>query len=305
MGSERDGFDEGGAQRVNPTVLASVALGALILVIVVMMLWGSRSSEDDRLTGDETTASAGEPNVQCSSRATADEIKKALFLQASELRGGDQAAIAKVASAASIRMEAVELRDEGSDGSITCNGTVTLDLPPGIAAGGKRSLSADVLYTIQPGVGGVTVSDASAIVNPLATIAGTAQQPGDPLSNSVTANDAGAVVGVETSDPLAPQPTPGNVSGGPSFNCSNARSAGEIAVCNDPALSALDRRMSAQFSGALAQADPEQRALLIRTRNEFIGYRDQCTESACVADTYRGRMREIRDIMTGDWHPQR
>lgn len=306
MDPRRDGLDESGAPRPNPTVLASVALGFLILVIVGMMLWGSRSSEDDRLTGDETAASAGDPNSQCSSKAEADAIKKALFIQAAELRGSDQAAFAKVASAASLRMEAVELRDEGSDGSITCNGTITLDLPPGIAAGGKRSLSADVLYTIQPGGGGVTVADASAIVNPLSTIAAAAQQPADPLSNSVTANEVGAVpAGVEPSDPLAPQPAPGNAVGGPSFNCSNARSAGEITVCNDPALSALDRRMSAQFSGALAQADPEQRALLIRTRNEFLGYRDQCTENACIADTYRGRMREIRDIMTGDWHPQR
>ena len=63
--------------------------------------------------------------------------------------------------------------------------------------------------------------------------------------------------------------------------------------------------MAAQYASAVSQADAEQRALLARTRDAFLGYRDQCTSNACVADTYRGRMREIRDIMTGNWTPQR
>lgn len=296
-------MDDGGTHRVSPTVLAAVALGVLILMIVGMMLWGSRSGENDRLTGAETTESSGDLTARCSSKSASEGIKNALFQQAAELRGGDQSALTKVAASASIRMEAVELRDEGSDGSITCNGTVTLDLPPGVAASGKRSLSADVLYTIQGDA--LTLADASAIVIPLSSIAGTETESSDALSNSVT-NDIGTLpVGTEPADPLAPQPGTDNSAGGPSFSCSSDRTAGEVAVCNDPALSALDRRMSAQFSGALAQASPEQRALLIRTRNEFLGYRDQCTENACIADTYRGRMREIRDIMSGNWHPQR
>jgi uncharacterized protein len=63
--------------------------------------------------------------------------------------------------------------------------------------------------------------------------------------------------------------------------------------------------MSAQYASAISQADPEQRALLQRTRDAFLGYRDQCTSNSCIADTYRGRMREIRDIMMGSWTPQR
>ncbi|GAA4739611.1 hypothetical protein GCM10023264_00710 [Sphingomonas daechungensis] len=293
---------EGGGQRINATVIASVALGVLILILVGMMLWGSRSSENDRLTGDEVSASAGDPSSLCSGEATSAAIRTAIFQQAAELRGSDQAALAKIASAASVRMEAAVLRDEGTDGSVTCNGTLTLDLPPGVAAGGKSSLSADVLYTVQQGAGSdartVTLTDASAIVGPLSSIATTAPDNTDPLSNT-TINGVDVIT---PPDPLAPQP---EAAGGPSFNCANARTAGEAAVCDDPNLAALDRRMSAQFAGALAQASPEQRELLIRTRNEFLGYRDQCTENACIADTYRGRMREIRDIMTGDWHPQR
>ena len=56
-------------------------------------------------------------------------------------------------------------------------------------------------------------------------------------------------------DPLAPAPAPppgeaapAQTSADPSFNCADARTPGEIAVCSDPRLAALDRRMAAQFS---------------------------------------------------------
>ena len=294
-----------GVQRVNPTVLASIALGALILLIVAMMVFGNRSSEDDRLTGDEIASSSEDPVDRCSGKATYDQIKNELFRRAAAARGGDEPALGKIASYSALRMEAVVLRDDSS-GGITCNGTLTLDLPPGVAvAGGRRSLSADILYSLQPGGSGVSISNADEIISQLATLAKTESPAEDALSNSM-ANDVMAVPS-DPSDPLAPLPgassSDSNVSA--SFDCSNARTNGEIAVCNDPGLATLDRRMSAQYASAFSQADQEQRALLARTRDAFLGYRDQCTDNACIADTYRGRMREIRDIMTGDWTPQR
>jgi uncharacterized protein len=75
-------------------------------------------------------------------------------------------------------------------------------------------------------------------------------------------------------------------------------------VCGDPGLAALDRQMAAQFSTALARADPEERALLQRTRSRFLSNRDGCRYDACIADAYRGRMREIGDIMAGRWQGQ-
>ncbi|HET6941512.1 MAG TPA: hypothetical protein VFH89_05070 [Sphingomicrobium sp.] len=295
-------------QRVSPTVIAAIALGALILLIIVMMVFGSRSSEDDRLTGPGTVASAGDPADRCSGQATYDEIKKELFRRAAAARGGDEAAFNKIATYASVRMEAVVLRDDSAEG-ITCNGTLTLDLPAGVAiAGGRRSLSADVLYTVQTGASasgsGVALSNADDLISQLASLAKTETPAEDALSNTVT-NDV-AEVPSAPSDPLAPIPggNSTNSAANPNFNCANARTSGEVAVCNDPGLAALDRRMSAQYASAIAQADPEQRALLQRTGDAFIGYRDQCTSNSCIADTYRGRMREIRDIMMGSWTPQ-
>jgi hypothetical protein len=87
----------------------------------------------------------------------------------------------------------------------------------------------------------------------------------------------------------------------PSFNCRYAKTRGEIAVCNDAGLAALDRQMAAQFYSALARARPGQRVILQRTRNKFLRYRDSCGSSSCVAEAYQGRMREIADIMAAGY----
>jgi uncharacterized protein YecT (DUF1311 family) len=88
----------------------------------------------------------------------------------------------------------------------------------------------------------------------------------------------------------------------PSFNCRNARTRGEVAVCSDAGLASLDRQMASQFYSAMRRGDARQRALLTSTRGGFLAFRDRCRSDACVADTYRGRMREISDIMSGQWN---
>jgi hypothetical protein len=85
----------------------------------------------------------------------------------------------------------------------------------------------------------------------------------------------------------------------PSFDCRRARARSEIAVCGDAGLASLDRRMSAQFFAALRSARPGQRALLQRSRSRFLAYRNRCGSSACIAEAYRARIREIDTIMTG------
>jgi uncharacterized protein YecT (DUF1311 family) len=305
----RDERVGGIVQRVNPTVLAAIALGALILLIVAMMLFAGRNGEDDRL-GDEITALREDPEKRCSSRATYDQIKRELFRRAAALRGSDQAVFGNIAGYSTIRMEAPALSDENAEtDAVTCNGALTLDLPPGVAVvGGRRSLSADVLYTIQPAADGsgsvVTLANADDIITPLATLART-QPPAEETLNQV--DPAAEVPAVEPATPADPAPTSDApaATASPSFNCANARTSGEVAVCNDAGLAALDRRMAAQFSSAMSDANAEQRANLQRTRDAFLGYRDRCPNNACIAETYRGRMREIRDIMLGTWRPRR
>ena len=307
MEPDEDGRVSGPMQRVNPTILAAIALGALVLLIVGMIVMGSRSGEDDRLTGNQVTASREEPSERCGSQTTYDQIKRELFRQAAAARGSDQEAFDKIASYSTVRMEAPVLRDE-SGGSVTCNGTLTLDLPPGVAvAGGRRSLGADILYTVDGAA--VTVSNADEIITPLTTLARTADAGTSnllpPSANEVAPAEPGSLV---EELPPADQPEGADASNAaavtPSFNCSNARTSGEVAVCNDYRLAILDRRMATQFGSAMSEADAKQRALLTRTRDSFLIYRDRCTSNDCVAETYRGRMREIRDIMLGRWTPQ-
>jgi hypothetical protein len=63
--------------------------------------------------------------------------------------------------------------------------------------------------------------------------------------------------------------------------------------------------MAAQFASAMSDANAEQRANLQRTRDSFLRYRDGCPDNNCIAETYRGRIREIRDIMLGTWGQRR
>jgi uncharacterized protein YecT (DUF1311 family) len=206
---------------------------------------------------------------------------------------------------------------------------VSIDLPPGVAVvGGRRTLTAEMDYALQPAADGsgdvVTLSGADAIVVPLATLARTgtqpglpqAQAPGQPLPQAAPGTAQPAPVPIPA-PPAPPSPpaarpraepattAPRQASGRPSFDCDNARTRGERAVCADPELASLDRLMAAQFTAALRRADSDERALLIRTRDDFLGFRDQCPSNGCIAQTYRGRMREISDILAGRWEPRR
>jgi len=87
----------------------------------------------------------------------------------------------------------------------------------------------------------------------------------------------------------------------PSFNCRYARTRSEVAICSNPRLASLDSQMAGQFFRALATARPGQRAILQRSRNRFLRYRESCASEACIAQAYRGRIQEISDIMAAGW----
>jgi uncharacterized protein len=72
-------------------------------------------------------------------------------------------------------------------------------------------------------------------------------------------------------------------------------------VCRSPGLASLDREMASFYTRSYRASDADTRALLERTRGRFLSYRDRCTSDACIADSYRGRITEIRDIVDGRW----
>lgn len=306
----------------NWTMLALI--GALIvLVLLIVYFTVGRSSDQDKLTQNAVTqgqaqaqqqvkSQAPAPEKLCASPKTYDLIKRELFRRAAQLRGTDQAAFDQLSGYSVVRMEnPVMESQDNKTGAVNCSGSVSIDLPPGIAAGGgRRTLSSDVDYTVQQAADGsgtvVILRNADAIVTPLASLArvGTGQPPAaqGPEQNATELSQGNLVAPQSANKEIGRRSI---YPGRPSFECSSARSKGEISVCSDTGLSALDQNMATQYRRALATASPEQKDLLQKTRERFVGYRDRCPNRSCIADAYVGRMREIRDIMEGRWQPPR
>ena len=301
-------------RRLNWTTIALIA--GLILVVLLVAYFATRGNADqDKLTGAEASSGSVQNREKlCANSTTYGLIKRELFRRAAQLRGSDQAAYDRLTSFAVVRMENPVMESEDSStGAVNCSGSLSLDLPPGVAVvGGRRSLMSDVDYTIQPAADGsgnvVLLRNADAIITPLATLA----KVGEPAPAPAATADENAVApehlepNVAESESATKQVGPQtNFAGRPSYDCAAARSKGEIAVCSDSGLSALDVNMATQYRRALSSASPEQRALLQSTRDRFLGYRDRCPNRQCIADSYVGRMREIRDIMEGRWQSPR
>ena len=304
-----------GVRRLNWTTIALIG-GLILVVLLVAYFASSRNSDQDKLTQNELAsaenqANAPTPEKLCANRTTYDLIKRELFRRAAQLRGSDQSAFDKISAAAVLRMENPVMESEDkSTGAVNCSGSLSLDLPPGVAVvGGRRTLTADVDYTVQQAADQsgavVLLRNADPIVTPLATLArmGGESAVVSPASNEVAPEQPEANVGA--SESLKAQPGPQtSFPGRPSFDCSKARTNGEIKVCSNPGLAALDVNMATQYRRAIESATPEQRQLLERTRSRFLAYRDRCPNRSCIGDAYVGRMREIRDIMEGRWQPR-
>ena len=301
---------QGPVRRLNPTLIALLA-GVILLVGLVAYFATTRNPNQDKLSDEQIAQNSGQPSgpeKRCSSKATYDLIKRELFRNAAQARGSDQSVYDQVEAYAVVRMENAVLESEDSaSGALNCSGSLSIDLPPGVqVAGGRRTLTADVDYTIDAS-GNVTVRNAESISAPLATLARAEEPVAPPEANEVTpeANQPDALAPLPSPPaPAQPAPSPRPLSARPSFDCGAARTRGEVAVCSNAGLAALDRTMAAQYRRSLAVASPAQRQVLQQTRDRFLAYRDRCPNSACIGDAYTGRMREIRDIMEGRWQPR-
>jgi len=285
-------------------LLAAVAAG----ILLASSVWTNRWSDGNAVGNELVEDTRPDPEEWCAAQSTYDSIRRELFRRAAQVRGSDQQAFARLSDFALLRVSGPIVRgiDERLE-SVTCSGTANLDLPPGVTVEGRRSLSGDIDYMVQPAADGtgnvVRLGNADSIVVPLAALSRTGAPRAAPLvppaleemEQPQLPDDEGLA------EPESAEPSPSPVRASPSFDCGRARTRGEIAVCGDPGLAALDRQMAAQFNDALRQANRSQRQLLERTRGRFLSYRDRCATNQCVADTYRSRMREISDIMADRW----
>ena len=306
----------------NWTTIALVA-GLILLVLVIAYFATSRNSNQDKLTTQQlaqtTQQKAPAPEKLCAGEQTYDLIKRELFRRAAQLRGSDQAAFDQLSSYAVVRMEnPVMESQDASTRAINCSGSLSLDLPPGVGiAGGKRTLTTDVDYTVQPAADGsgnvVLLRNADAIIAPLATLARVNQPsagcPGQhrKLPFKPNASESASSRGprptmephlrrsarlcIQEGIPVSIAPKPGR----------RAKSRSAPTPGSPRSIGTWPRDIIRRWQ----QASPDQRALLRRTRDRFLAYRDRCPDTHCVAEAYLGRMREIRDIVEGQWQPPR
>ena len=296
---------------INRWLIFALVAAVLAGVLLASSVWNTGPKSEDEVPANAAAAKkSSDPQSWCAAQATYDAMKRELFRRASQVRGSDDDAYARLSDFALLRVNGPIVR--GVDdrlNSVSCSGTAVLSLPPGVSvAGGRRALSGDVDYAIEPAADGtgnvVRLSAADSIVVPLATLTRIASPPTPrpqlPTEGHDQATQQQQVQPGQLSQQPQQQPAQPQAAN-PSFDCGNARSRSEVAICNDSGLAALDRQMAAQFNSGMSQADDEQRRLLKRTRDRFLSYRNRCADNACIAQTYRSRMNEITDIMAGRW----
>ncbi|MEO7827885.1 MAG: hypothetical protein ABIR60_12155, partial [Allosphingosinicella sp.] len=86
----------------------------------------------------------------------------------------------------------------------------------------------------------------------------------------------------------------------PSFNCRYGKTPTEKMICSSPRLAAQDRAMASLYYDLMANADPATRGHLRRSRDAFLGRREQCSSESCVNSAYASRMAELRSIGHGE-----
>ena len=292
---------------INRWLIVALVGAVLAGILLASSVWqgGSKAGEG---SGNQSAAQ-NTPDLEklCASQNVYNAIRGELFRRAAQVRGSDEDGYKRLSDFALLRMNGPVAR--GIDDrlkSVSCAGTAVLSLPPNVqVAGGRKSLSGDVDYTIQPAADGtgnvVRLGNADSIVVPLATLMRTnapASAPLTPPAPATVSQVEPAAEAPQPQQPAQPAPTP---DANPSFNCDHVSNSSEVAVCSDPGLAALDRQMAADFNRAMSSGDDRQRRLLQKTRTRFLNYRNRCVTDQCIQETYQSRIREIGDIMTGRW----
>ena len=311
MADEREPVEQAPEERrpINRWLIAALVAAVLAGVLLASTVWTNKFGGDGNVAGNKVAQQSPQDLEKwCAAQTTYDAIRGELFRRAAQVRGSDEQAYTRLADFALLRVNGPVAR--GIDDqlkSVSCAGTAVLSLPPNVeVAGGRRSLSGDIDYMIQPAADGtgnvVRLGNADSIVVPLATLMRSHAPQNAPLTEPLAEN---AVSAVEPA-PQTPQPPqqpaqPAPQEANPSFNCDHAGNRAEVAICSSPSLAALDRQMASEFNRGMANGDARQRRLLERTRDRFLKYRNRCATDSCIAETYRSRMTEIGDIMTGNW----
>ncbi|MFD1612985.1 lysozyme inhibitor LprI family protein [Sphingomonas tabacisoli] len=262
----------------------------------------------------------------CASQASYERLKALAFEKAKDVHRGDTALLDRLAATTVVRMEnpVVKSRDEALNVTV-CKGRMVIELPPGAedAFNGEHRLTAEVEYAAQAAADGsglvYSLDGAEPIIYRLAAMdlkggaqAASATPAPVPAIETAQASPAPALPSADAAPPPRPSPPvqprrtaapaepPRPAMARPSFNCRYARSRSEQMICADERLAARDRAMASLYYRAIASGDPETRAILRDSRDEFLQRRERCGSPGCVAAVYDDRMDEIDRIASGE-----
>ena len=88
---------------------------------------------------------------------------------------------------------------------------------------------------------------------------------------------------------------------GPSFNCRNAGTPTEYAICDSRELSRLDREMANLYFSVRDAAGPRRRRLIENDQANWLAERDGCyDDTRCLRAAYGGRIGEL-SVMADDY----
>ena len=89
--------------------------------------------------------------------------------------------------------------------------------------------------------------------------------------------------------------------GAQSFDCRNARSADEKAICQDSRLGELDKQLADVYDRAGGKLSKQERAEFENHETAFVNARRRCAEHrACIEQSYRNRIQELLSALPDD-----
>ena len=295
-----------------------VALLAVVLLVVRCVPQDTAKIAAQTRQASQERVIARQLRAACASQATYDRLKQAAFAEAIRIRNADPVNLATLATYSTVRMEQprVKSRDETLDTTV-CTGRLILDIPPGAerAFDGARRLEADVEYSAQAAADGsgpvYQLRGAEPIVTRLAgfdlqvqayrpsavtTLPSLPAREVDQAPVEDFDNRASEPAPIPSQPEIRPVTVPRAPVVGPSFDCRRARTSSERMVCADGRLAALDRDMASLYNAVADQGGRRTREDLRDSRDRFLRFREGCRSASCVAQAYRDRMDEIRDI---------
>jgi uncharacterized protein len=93
----------------------------------------------------------------------------------------------------------------------------------------------------------------------------------------------------------------GASAGAQSFDCRNARSADEKAICQEARLGDLDKQLADVYDRAGAKLSKQDREAFEKNETAFVNARHRCGgHLGCIEQSYRNRIQELLSSLPGD-----